>query len=77
MFEFRYTKHSEEKLLERKLSKSMVEDAIKNPHRIDTTRFGRKIANKIIDGKVLRVIYEQYGNLYIVVTVYYIMKDRY
>lgn len=72
-----YTNHAEENILERKMSKKIVEDVIKNPEKVIDTRFGRKIAQRIIDNKLLRVIYDQVNNTYIVVTAYYTTPERY
>ena len=75
--EFDYTDHAEENITERKLSKKVIEDAVKNPDQILDGKFGRKIAQKIISKKLLRVIYEQEGNVYIIVTAYYTKPERY
>lgn len=40
-------------------------------------RFGRKIAQKVRGDKLLRVIYEQENNIYIIVTAYYTEPERY
>lgn len=75
--EFEYTDHVEENLVERNLSKKMVEDAVLNPDELAEGSFGRKIANKIIGDKLLRVIYEQENNVYIIITAYYTKPARY
>lgn len=75
--EFRYTKHAEEKLLERKLSTGMVENVVSNPDNVEPTRFDRKIASRSINGKMLRVVYAEEGNVYIIITAYYTEKNRY
>lgn len=75
--EFKYTTHAEEKLSERRLSKKLIEEALGNPDKIESTRFKRKIANKIINGKALRIVYEKEGNVYIIITAYYTEKARY
>jgi transcriptional regulator NrdR family protein len=75
--EFDYTDHAEENIKERKLSKKVIEDVVKNPEKVIDSRFRRKIAQKAIAGKLLRVIYEQKDNVYIIVTAYYTKPERY
>lgn len=59
---FDYTDHAEENVGEGKLNKSIIEDVVKHPEKVLESRFGRKIAQKIVSNKLLRVIYEQKGN---------------
>jgi len=40
-------------------------------------RFGRKIAQKIVGRKLLRVVYEQEDNVYMIVAAYYTKPERY
>ncbi len=75
--EFEYISHAEESLAERRLPKSLVEDAVRRPDAVLPGRFGRKIAQKQIGNKLLRVVYEERGNVYIVVTAYYTELERY
>lgn len=56
--QFEYKDHALEKLAERKLDKKLVETAILTPDSITESRFSRKIAQKNIDNKLLRVVYE-------------------
>jgi len=72
-----YTDHAEENINERKLSKKGIEDIVKNPEKAMDARFDRKIAQKILGDKLLRVIYEQEDNVYIIVTAYYTKPERY
>lgn len=75
--QFDYTDHAEENIRERKLSKKVVEDVVINPEKIIEGRFGRKVAQKIVGDNLLRVIYEQKENVYIIVTSYYTKPERY
>lgn len=74
---FDYTDHAEENIEERKLNKSIIEDVVKYPEKVLESKFGRKIAQKVVSNKLLRVIYEQKDNVYIIVTAYYTKPDRY
>ncbi len=75
--EFKYTAHAEENIEERKLNKKIIEDIIKNPEKVIDSKFGRKIAQRTVEDKMLRVIYEQKDNVYIIITAYYTKSERY
>lgn len=72
-----YTEHAEENITERKLEKEIIEDILRNPDQVISSRFGRQIAQRTVNGKLLRVIYEQQSNIYIVVTAYFTGTERY
>ena len=74
---FNYTDHAEENIKERKLNKKIIENILKHPNKIAEGRFGRKIAQKIVGEKLLRIIYEENDNVYIIVTAYYTKSERY
>ena len=50
---------------------------MKNPEKVAEVRFGRRIAQKNLGKKLLRVVYEQRGNVYVIVTAYYTQPERY
>lgn len=75
--QFEYTGHAEENIRERNLGKNLIEETMICPDKVIETRFGRKIAQKIIDKKLLRVIYKQEENVYIIVTAYFSKPERY
>lgn len=75
--EFDYTDHAHQNMTERKLSKKVIEEVVKNPESVAEARFGRKIAQKTFGKKLLRVVYEQEGNAYVIVTAYYTEPERY
>ena len=66
--DFIYTVHAEEKIAERKFTKALIEQTIVNPDSVMLSRFGRKIAEKEIGGKLLRIVYEEQESLYIIIT---------
>jgi len=72
-----YTNYAEMKIEKRKLSKIQIEDVIKNPDKIVEGKRGRKIAQKIIGKYILRVVFEQNGNVYKIITTYYSEPERY
>lgn len=65
---FAYTMHAEQRIVERGLSKKLIEDSVLNYDNLFLTGFGRKIAEKSFKNKTLRVVLEEDDNVYIVVT---------
>ena len=74
---FVYTNHAEENLFERKISKLLVEFAVKNSDLVSESMSGRKIAHKLINNKLLRVVYSKYNSTYVIITAYYTKPKRY
>ena len=72
-----YTNHAEERLAERKIPKAVIENTLKNPDSVVAGTFGKKIAQKLIRNKLLRIIYEDTGDKYLVITAYYAEPERY
>ena len=72
-----YTDYAEDTIADRKLDKIIIEDALLNPDEIVEGKKNRKIAHKIINDKLLRVIYEIEDKAYIVVTAYFAEIERY
>jgi hypothetical protein len=55
---WKWTDHIELQLVERKLPKELVETAINNPDKIVAGKKNRKIYQKIIGDKLIRVVTE-------------------
>jgi len=72
-----YYKHAEDQIKERMIRKEEVEMTIKNPIEVVNGRDDRKIAHKVFDDKVLRVIYEKEDDKIIVVSAYRTNPRRY
>ena len=72
-----YTDYAQMKIAKRALSKNQVEDTLKNPDKIIGGGKGRKIAQKVMGKYLLRVVFEEYGNTYKVITAYYTKPERY
>ena len=53
-----FIQHAADRLKERGIPLDLVEETIRNPDKIDFEN-ERKIAQKLVDGKLLRVIYEE------------------
>ncbi len=68
--------HALDRLRERGISLDLVKETIRNPDKIDFEN-ERKIAHKIVDGKLLRVIYEE-DDAIVVISAYRTSQvDRY
>ena len=74
--QFEYTDHAEEKILERKLNRKTIESVVASPDKVVPTVFNRKIAQRKIN-KLLRVVYEEEHEVYIIVKAYYTEANRY
>jgi len=72
-----YSIHARKNMIERRISKEDVEEAILNPDKITESRKGRKISQKVIGNRLLRVIYLQTEKVYIIVTSYYTRLGKY
>ena len=72
-----YTDYAKDTIRDRKFSKEIIEDALKNPDEIVKGKNDRKISHKIIGSKLLRVIFEEHTKTYIVITAYYTKPERY
>ena len=75
-----YTKHAEENLIDRKIPKNLVEETLKHPQQIVRNHGNRKIAQSIYrrDNKdfLLRVVYEQGSEGWVVITIYWTTKIK-
>ncbi|EQD32521.1 hypothetical protein B2A_13518 [mine drainage metagenome] len=77
LMRFEYTHHVEEKIAERRLNKTVIEEVLLNPDKTTNAKFGRKITQRTIGNKVLRIIYEEKQDAYIIITAYYTEVTRY
>lgn len=72
-----YTHHAEEKIEERKLSKAIIENALKNPDTVLESVSGKRIAHKLIRKKLLRIVYRTESEKYVIITAYFTEPERY
>ena len=77
MKEVQFTNHAEEKLSERDIDKEIVTTIIRNPDERLLGRDDTIIAQKEVGGKMLRVVFREEQNDYIVITAYFTEKKRY
>jgi len=66
--------HALERLRDRKISKELVIQTLNEPDSVDTGYLGRKISQKILNGKLIRVIYEETEDEILVITAYITSK---
>lgn len=71
------TRHAAERMEKYGLDFAAVERCALYPDVIVAGNYGRKIANRRLNGYVLRVIYEEKGNDIVAVTVYKAKVGRY
>jgi len=77
MKKVKYTKHASQKLKERNIDKIDIKKALNNPDKSINNINGTKIVHKINNKKLLRVIYRDDENCYLIITAYYTSKERY
>ncbi len=75
--EIYFTPYAEDTLAERSIDKELVLKSIRDPDEIIDGKLGRKVAHKVIHKKLLRVIFEEEGKSYKVITVYFTSPQRY
>lgn len=71
------TAHARERMEKYGLSEELIFDCLMNPALIIGGYDGRKIAQKLLNDYVLRVVYEETDGFYVVVTAYKTKRDRY
>ena len=62
--------HSLDRMKERCISDEMVRAALSGPDNVDCTDEKRKIAQKFIEGKLLRIIFKEEDDTIIVISAY-------
>lgn len=76
--DIRYTRHALEKLSERtRISKAMIETTLTEPDEVVEGRGRGKIAQRVFDAKLLRVIYKGEDDHVLVITAYLADPARY
>ena len=75
--EISFHPHASEKLKERRIKGSIVEDVIRNPDSVVDGKLGRKIAQKSFGRYIIRAIYEEREDIVLVITAYKTKSVRY
>ena len=66
-----FVQHALDRMKERDITQEQVKIALKCNGIIDSRNKKRKIAQRLIEGRLLRVVYEEEGGEIIVVSAYY------
>ncbi|MBI4052917.1 MAG: DUF4258 domain-containing protein [Candidatus Diapherotrites archaeon] len=75
--EIRFVRHALERIRVYGISAGFAENCLKKPDRIFDGKNGRKIAQKRLNGYVMRIIYEEKEHSLTVITVYKARAERY
>jgi hypothetical protein len=75
--EIRILLHARQRMLRYNVDQAIVEETLQNPDSEVSGYGGRRIAQKKLDGYVLRVIYENQNHTKVVITVYKARRERY
>lgn len=75
--EIRITQHARERMKEYDIDEGAVRNCLKDPSSIIPGHSGRQIAQKPVNGYVLRVIFEEQEDIKVVITTYRAERDRY
>jgi len=65
-----FIRHALDRLEERGISKDLVIEIIRDPDDVDLESERRKIAQKLIKGKLLRIVYDEEGECLVVISAY-------
>ena len=75
--EIEYTPHADFNISERKLDKKVIESIIKNPDKVIDSIYGRKVAQRVVNDKLIRVVYMSENGKIVVITSYPCKPERY
>jgi len=73
----RISAHARERMAKYEVSESLVREALERPGSVIEGHSGRRIAQKKLDGYVLRVVFKKENGALFVVTVYKARSERY
>ncbi|MEF8874677.1 MAG: DUF4258 domain-containing protein [Candidatus Thermoplasmatota archaeon] len=71
------TDHARKRMKKYRISEDLVKEAMEDPDSIVDGHSERKIAQKRLNGYVLRVIFEEEKDINVIVTVYKAKSERY
>ncbi|MBA7546640.1 hypothetical protein ES705_39032 [subsurface metagenome] len=69
--------HAKEKMNKRGISKNAILETLKSPKEVVNGGYGRKIAQKVFGRYLIRVIFEEYEDYILVITIYLTKPKRY
>lgn len=65
-----FIQHASDRLKERGISPEAIEETIRNPDYLDFGDEKRRVAQKLMSGKLLRVIYEDEKDAIVIISAY-------
>lgn len=68
--------HAEERLKDRGIPRELVISTIEKPDSLDEGYGGRKVAQRSLNGKLIRVIYEERDDEILIITAYITSKIK-
>jgi hypothetical protein len=71
-----FIQHALDRLKERGISKELVMKIIRNPDGVDSEIATRNIAYKLIEGKLIRIVYDEEEESIVVISAYSTSKVR-
>ncbi|WP_297510651.1 DUF4258 domain-containing protein [Thermococcus sp.] len=75
--EIRFIPHALERLRERRIPKELIEETLSSPDTVLEGYCGRRVAQKHLNGKLIRVIYEEETDgVLVVITAYVTSKVK-
>ena len=77
MKQIKFTLHAKQKIKERNIKKTTVQRALIKPDELINSRNGTKIVQKVKNSKMLRIIFRDEEDSYLVITAYYTKQERY
>lgn len=77
MKKIKFTKHAEHKLLDRNINKTSVKIALEKPDELLIGKNNTKNIHRVVNNKILRVIYREDEYYYIIITAYLTSKEKY
>ena len=74
MPKFVFSNHAQERMLLRKITRTMVKDAVLGSDYTETGEFGRLLAFKAFPGRLLKVVYVKERKIYFIISVIWARK---
>ena len=72
-----FTKHAEEKIAERNITKEIITSTVIEQKDIIPTRSNSKIVHGAVDDKLLRIVFREEVTKFVIITAYLTDKKRY
>ncbi len=71
------TKHARERMMQYDISRNLVHKGFEDPDSVVPGDLGREIAQKRLNGHILRIIFQKEKDKNVIITVYKARSERY